>query len=93
MNVPTLATREQIRAARTIRGWGMRDLAAAVQRFCPSSRISFTTIAKFEGGADSRRDTVKALQATLEAEGITFIVGAAPGVMWPWDAPARWAKP
>lgn len=90
MKVPTLATRDQIRAARTIRGWGVRDLADAVQARFPKSRISFTTITRFEGGAESRRDTVKALQATLEAEGFTFVVGEAVGVTWPWDAPERW---
>ncbi len=90
MEVPVLTTRDQVKAARTIRGWGVRDLADAVQARFPKSRISFTTITRFEGGADSRRDTVRALQATLEAEGFVFIVGDKPGVTWPWDAPERW---
>ena len=85
-----MVTREQIRAARVVRGWTVRDLAAATERKFPGSGVSFPTISSYENGADSRVETVRRLQVVLEAEGFTFINSGRPGIQWDASAAEHW---
>jgi len=85
-----MLTREQLRAARAARGWGVRDLAAAVAALFPNGRVSAQAISAFENGADSRVGTLQRIRTTLEAEGFSFGPPHAPTVGWPVDAPERW---
>jgi len=63
---------EQIKAARSLLGWGQADLASA-------SGISLPAIGNLERGAVTpRQRTLKAIQTALETAGIEFIEG--PGV-------------
>lgn len=84
-----MITREQVRAARAVRGWGVKDLAEAVARDS-GEPISHVTISRFENGADSRGETLRKLQITLENEGFEFLNSGRPGIRWNSDAPARW---
>ncbi len=86
-----MVTREQIRAARVVRGWTVRDLAGATERRFPGSGVSYPTISAYENGADSRVETVRRLQVVLEAEGFTFINSGKPGIQWDAAAAERWA--
>lgn len=58
-------TREQLKAARAILGWGVRDLA-------PRVGVSANTLSRFENGCDARGETLRRIRAALEAEGIEF---------------------
>jgi transcriptional regulator with XRE-family HTH domain len=86
-----MLTREQVRAARAARGWGVRELATAIVVRFPDARISFVTISAFENGADSRGETMRRIQIALEGEGFTFTNSGRPGVTWDDEAPQRWA--
>lgn len=84
-------TREQCKAARAVRGWGVRELALATERrFGPGEGVAFTSISRFENGADARGETLRKLQATLEAEGFEFLNTGRPGVRWDADTPPSW---
>lgn len=86
-------TREQVKAARTVRGWGVRDLHAATQTmFGAKEAVSVSAITRFENGADSRGDTLRKLQLCLEAEGFDFLNSGRPGIRWDADAPTRWSR-
>jgi transcriptional regulator with XRE-family HTH domain len=66
----------QIRAARALLGWSVSDLArrAGVRVFTIADTESTEAI------TNPRRPGVSAIQATLEAAGIVFTSGDAPGV-------------
>ena len=64
----------QVRAARALLGWGREKLAAG----SGISRRSLERVENEEGS--QRRATVEAIRATLEAAGVEFITGDAPGV-------------
>jgi hypothetical protein len=75
------------------RGWSARQLADAIERkYGSGSGVSYTTINRFVRGGDIKVDTLRKLQATLEAEGFEFLNTGRPGVRWSEDAPARWAE-
>lgn len=80
-----MITREQVKAARAVRGWGVRKLAEL-------SGVAYTSISRFENGADSRGETLRRIQRTLEAEGFEFLDSGRPGIRWDADAPIRWAQ-
>ena len=69
-------TSELIRAARALLRWEQKDLAEA-------SAVSLATIKRLEasrGNLTAHRSTLMALRRTLEAVGIEFTNGSAPGV-------------
>lgn len=75
-----MITHRHIKAARALLDWKQSDLAAA-------AKISETTLANIERGAtDPRMSTVQAIQGALEAVGIEFLGGEAPGVRLRKDA-------
>jgi transcriptional regulator with XRE-family HTH domain len=84
-----MVTREQVRAARAVRGWTVKDLAAAVREM-DGEPLSHITVSRYENGADSRGDTLRRLQAALEREGFEFLNSGRPGIRWDEGAPARW---
>lgn len=64
----------QARAGRALLNWSRDELAAA-------SRIPARTVARFElGDGVSRAGTVQAIRSALEAAGVEFTNGDAPGV-------------
>jgi len=63
----------QCKMARAAVGWGVRDLAA-------SAGISTNTVARFERGEDLKLVTIAAVRTALEAAGVEFTNGDAPGV-------------
>src|SRR3954462_12175460 len=72
-----LVTGPQLRAARAMAGLEQEQLAEA-------SRVSANTIRRLEsqnGPLVARTDTVRALQAALEAAGIEFTNADRPGVL------------
>jgi hypothetical protein len=70
---PTISP-PQVRAARALLGWGREKLAAgAAFRGDRSSASRMKRV-------PSDRATVEAIRATLEAAGVEFITGDAPGV-------------
>lgn len=83
-------TREQLKAARAARGWGVRDLSAAIRRMYPNAPLSPTAISQFENGADSRLHTLERIRAALEAEGFQFGPPSAPSVGWTPEALKHW---
>jgi transcriptional regulator with XRE-family HTH domain len=58
-------TREQLKAARAILGWGVRELA-------PKAGVTANTLSRFENGGDARGETLRRIREALEAEGIEF---------------------
>ena len=71
-----MLTSELIRAARALLRWEQKDLAEA-------SAVSLATIKRLEasrGILTAHRSTLMALRRTLEAVGIEFTNGSAPGV-------------
>jgi transcriptional regulator with XRE-family HTH domain len=70
-----MATVEQIKAARALLGWSQEDLAE-------HSGISLPTVRRFEARSKLRvsEDARLKLEAALEAVGIEFTNGGAPGV-------------
>ena len=70
-----MATVEQIKAARALLGWSQEDLAE-------HSGISLPTVRRFEARSKLRvsEDARRKLEAALEAVGIEFTNGGAPGV-------------
>lgn len=56
----------QCRMARAALEWSGGDLAA-------KAKVGLNTVSRFEQGGDARRSSVEALQAALEAAGITFV--------------------
>ena len=66
----------QIRAARGLLGWTTRELARR-------ATVSVSTVQLIEnagGSPNASREALAAVQTTLEAEGIEFLGGDAPGV-------------
>jgi transcriptional regulator with XRE-family HTH domain len=63
----------QCKMARAAVGWGVRELAQ-------EAGVAADTIVRFEHGEPLRDQTVVALQQALEAAGIEFTNGSAPGV-------------
>jgi transcriptional regulator with XRE-family HTH domain len=64
----------QCKMARAAVGWSVRDLAR-------EARVNPSTVVRFENGqAEPIRLTVEAIQRALEAAGIEFTNGDAPGV-------------
>ena len=66
----------QIRAARGLLGWTTRELARR-------ATVSVSTVQLIEnagGSPNASREALAAVQNTLEAEGIEFLGGDAPGV-------------
>jgi transcriptional regulator with XRE-family HTH domain len=61
-------TGAQLRAARTVLGLGVHELAARL-------RMGNSTIVKLEGGglATARASTVHALRSFYEAQGVSFV--------------------
>lgn len=66
----------QIRAARALLGWAARDLA----RRSVLSVSTANLIEDASGLPSTSQGNVAAIQATLEAAGIEFLNGDAPGV-------------
>ena len=68
-------TPEQCRAARALLGWSQSDLEE-------KASVSRKTLADFEGGKKKRpyARTLADVQAALEASGVEFTNGDAPGV-------------
>lgn len=86
-------TREQCKAARAARGWGVRDLAEATERkFGQGKGVAYPSISRFENGADARGETLRKLQSTLEAEGFEFLNTGRPGLRWSEGEPQRWGQ-
>jgi transcriptional regulator with XRE-family HTH domain len=73
--VATEVKKDQFRAARALLGWSQTKLAER-------AGMSLPTVKRFETGrgANVSPEAGQALQATLEAAGIEFINGDAPGV-------------
>ena len=69
----------QCKMARAAVGWGVRELAQ-------EAGVAADTIVRFEHGEPLRDQTVVALQQALEAAGIEFTNGSAPGAI---EAAAR----
>jgi transcriptional regulator with XRE-family HTH domain len=69
----------QIRAARAFLGWSVKELAQ-------KSKVGISTIQRIEnavGPPNTLVSNLAAIQSTLEAAGIEFTNGEAPGVrMW-----------
>lgn len=66
----------QVQAARALLGWTTRDLAKRAV-------VSISTVNMMEGAdglPSTSREHVAAVEATLEAMGIEFLNGDAPGV-------------
>lgn len=63
----------QCKMARAALGLGVRDLAKAAD-------VSPDTIARLERGEELKPRTVEAIRAALEAAGVEFTNGEAPGV-------------
>lgn len=59
-------TPDQCRMGRAAVQWSQADLARA-------AKVRQETVSGFEGGNDSRRSTVSAMQAALESAGVVFI--------------------
>jgi hypothetical protein len=71
-----LVSGAQIRAARALLGWTARDLAR-------HAVVSVSTVNLIEGAVGltgATREQMAAVQAALEAAGIEFLGGEAPGV-------------
>ncbi|MCA9688381.1 MAG: helix-turn-helix transcriptional regulator [Myxococcales bacterium] len=70
-------TPEQCKAARALLRWTVKDLSDA-------ANVGVNTISFFEARSAPEREfrqrTILALRATLEAHGVEFLDGAAPGV-------------
>ena len=67
-------TPSQVRAARGLLGWTLRDLAKA-------AGIHHNTVNSFETGRHAGKpETLKAIQKALEKAGVEFINGKRPGV-------------
>jgi len=63
----------QIRAARGLLGWTIRDLAAR-------SGVHRNTITRMEADAEVHKPTMSAVMRALEDAGIEFLDGGEPGV-------------
>jgi transcriptional regulator with XRE-family HTH domain len=63
----------QCRMARAALGWSTADLAR-------EARVGANTINRFEAGQDARMSSVNKTRAALEAAGVEFMNGDAPGV-------------
>jgi transcriptional regulator with XRE-family HTH domain len=59
--------------ARAAVGWGVRELAQEAD-------VAASAIVKFERGEPLQQQTLGALQQALEAAGVEFTNGSAPGV-------------
>lgn len=89
-----MVTSAQIRAARAAVRWTVRQLAER-------SGVHRNTITKIEAGAASHRPTIAAVVRALEAAGIEFVSGDAPGVLYaredgpelPWAGPTTGPPP
>ncbi len=70
-----MITAEQIKAARMLAKWGQKELAAA-------SGLSLPTIQRMEtlGPGRSSAENVSRVTSALEAAGVEFTDGDAPGV-------------
>ncbi len=71
-----MVTGVQIRMARAALGWGVRDLAAKAE-------VNANTVTRIENGADALAGTLTKIQRALEAAGVEFTNGEAPGVRLP----------
>ena len=71
-----MVTGVQIRMARAALGWGVRDLAA-------NAGVNANTVTRIENGADALAGTLTKIQTALEAAGVEFTNGEAPGVRLP----------
>ena len=70
---------EQCKMARAGLGLGVRELAEA-------AKVSTNTVSRFERGEPLKERTVDAIRAALEAGGVEFTNGGAPGVRLRKDA-------
>ncbi len=70
-----MITRKQVRAARAVLRWGVRDLG-------DRAGISFNTITRFENGGDMLSANLDKVQRTLEGAGIEFLNTGRPGIQW-----------
>ena len=66
-------TPAQCRMARAGLDWSVRDLAER-------SGVHANTVVRFEKGGDVLQSTVQKMRAALEALGVEFLDGDAPGV-------------
>src|ERR1700730_15398442 len=78
----------QVRAARAMLGWTTRELA----RRAVVSIATVNLIEGAEGLPSTTRANVEAVQATLEAAGIEFLGGDAPGMRLRRKKLSRWRK-
>lgn len=63
-------TPEQSRAARSLLGWSVRDLAG-------SAGVGVNTVSRFENSGDAMHSTVMKLCGTMESAGVVFIPAGA----------------
>jgi transcriptional regulator with XRE-family HTH domain len=62
----------QIKMARAAVGWGVRELAK-------KAGITANTVTRIENGSDAKQSTIEAIRRALEAAGVEFTNGDAPG--------------
>jgi transcriptional regulator with XRE-family HTH domain len=60
-----MISREQLRMARSALGWSVRDLSER-------TGLGTATVSRFENGADAYSETLRKIEAVLEAEGVRF---------------------
>jgi transcriptional regulator with XRE-family HTH domain len=60
-----MITKHQIKAARTILGWGVRDLARKTE-------LASGTITRIEGGKEAMSGSLRKIRQVLEEAGIDF---------------------
>jgi transcriptional regulator with XRE-family HTH domain len=63
----------QIKMARAAVGWGVRELAK-------KAGITANTVTRIENGSDAKQSTIETIRRALEAAGVEFTNGDAPGV-------------
>ena len=61
-----MITRTQVRMARAALGWGVRELA-------DRAGLAPNTVSRYENGTDSRVETLRLIQETLEKAGALFL--------------------
>jgi transcriptional regulator with XRE-family HTH domain len=61
-----MVTRDQVKMARAVLGWGIRDLAR-------EAGLTANTVTRFENGGNATLDTLERMKRALEGAGITFI--------------------
>ena len=61
-----MLTRDQVKMARAVLGWGIRDLAR-------QAGVTANTVTRYENGGNATLDTLEKLRRALGGAGITFV--------------------